>query len=104
MFDRPEEFFESHPIVLEVAVKMKPGRRRIPGVWHHLMHRLASLRGIGAGTPWGVGMDGADMGVTVYYSEPEVKRVLFAALDSDEDVESYTIVEPKACLGQSKID
>ena len=40
-------------------------------------------------------MEGADMEVTVWYDEPEVKRALFDALDSDEDVDSYEIIEPK---------
>ena len=94
MFDRPEEFFESHPLVMQVAVKMKPGRRQIPGAWHFLMRRLASLRGIGAGTPSGAGMDGADMEVTVWYDEPEVMNALFEALKAEQalDVESFRVV------------
>ena len=93
MFDRPEEFFESHALVMQVAVKLKPGRRWVPGVWPLLMRRLASLRGIGAGTPSGVGMEGADMEVTVWYDEPEVKHVLCDALKADKDVESFEMVE-----------
>ena len=81
MFDRPEEIFESHVLVMRVAVKVKPERRRIPGVRPLLMHRLAALRGIGAGTPSCVGMEGADMEITVWYDEPKVKRALFDALD-----------------------
>jgi hypothetical protein len=92
MFDRPEEFFESHALLMRVAVKVKPERRRIPGVRPLLMHRLAALRGIGAGTPSGFGMEGADMEVTVWYDEPQVIAALFDALKAEDDVASFKVV------------
>jgi hypothetical protein len=92
MFDRPEEFFESHDLVMRVAVKVKPERRQISGVRPLLMHRLASLRGIGAGTPSGFGMEGADMEVTVWYDEPQVIAALFDDLKAEDDVVSFKVV------------
>jgi hypothetical protein len=92
MFDRPEEFFESHSLVMRLALKMKPGRRKVPGAWPLLMRRLAALRGIGAGTPSGIGMEGADMEVTVWYDEPELIDALFKALKADADVESFKVL------------
>ena len=90
MFDRPEEIFEHKPPVMNVAVMLKPERRWVPGVWHGIMNRLASLRGIGAGMP-NPGMK-AHMEATVWYDEPEVISALFDALKSEPDVESYKVM------------
>ena len=73
-------------------MKLKPERRWVPGVWPLLMRRLASLRGIGAGTPSGVGMEGADMEVTVWYDEPAVMTALFTALKAKDDVASFKVI------------
>lgn len=91
MFDRSEEIFERKPPVMRVAVMIKPERRRIPGVWHLLMGRLASLRGVGAGSP-NPGMNGAHMEATVWYDEPEVITALFEALKAEPDVESFKVL------------
>jgi hypothetical protein len=93
MFDTPEEKFGSKQPVARVAIIMKPGRRAIPGAWHHLMRHLASLRGIGAGTV-SSDMKGADMEVTVWYDEPEVMDALFEALKAEQavDVESFKVM------------
>ena len=94
MFDRPEEALESKMPVLLVAVTLKPGRRKIPGARQLLVHRLAALRGIGAGTP-SEATAGADLEATVWYDEPDVIRALLEALDTEEHVDSYEIVHVK---------
>jgi hypothetical protein len=99
MFDSPDEVFRpGQQPVMRVAVKLNPFRRQVPGVWHLLTHRLAAMRGIGAGTPSDDIRGHSDLEVTVWYDEPHVKRALLDALDGDVDVQSYEIVEPRKAV------
>lgn len=65
------------------------------------MHRLAAMRGVGAGTP-SSDLERANLEATLWYDEPELKTALKMALNSMDEVASFEVLEP--LLGEVSSD